>query len=246
MLKLFILTLTLFSTVPTVAMRILATRFQQRGYATMTSEDFTKLLRYENGYPLSPKVFISELAAMKKDDKDLDKLCRDLARDVSCFHHALSCELSCEDNAKFCREEGHNSCFEFFRPDGAINRLTMGAFTLALLGIPVTGLTIGASGVGGLVILILKALETPEALEIACKGVNVIEHAMRWCAGPTTASGAFFLLSMSIEAIKPKPLKCFSYTNKKLKIRTAQKEHVASLIKQDNDQASCFKQINKE
>jgi len=75
MLKLFILTLTLFSTVPMFAMRAITSRLQQRGYATMTKENFTRLVDHQkNGYPLSPKAFASELVTMKKDNEDLENI----------------------------------------------------------------------------------------------------------------------------------------------------------------------------
>lgn len=70
MLKLFIITVSLFSTIPTFAMRAIKPRLMQRGYATMTKENLTQLMKYKG----SPEQFASELDTMKKDKEDLDKL----------------------------------------------------------------------------------------------------------------------------------------------------------------------------
>ena len=56
MIKLCILTLSLFVTVPTFAMRVITSRLTQRGYATMTKENLNKLLDPQ----LSPKKFSAD------------------------------------------------------------------------------------------------------------------------------------------------------------------------------------------
>jgi hypothetical protein len=72
-----IITLCLFSTVPTFAMRgrLMPLRLMHRGYATMAQEDFNKLLDSQ----MPSTTFVSDLAALKKDTDDLHTLRKELS-----------------------------------------------------------------------------------------------------------------------------------------------------------------------
>lgn len=81
MLKLFIITLSLLFAAPTFAMHTIKSRLTQsiqRRYATMTKEDFTKLLDYKK----SPEQFASDLTMIKADKDDLIKLQTDLNKQI--------------------------------------------------------------------------------------------------------------------------------------------------------------------
>jgi len=231
MLRLLILTLTLFSTLPTIAMRAkniiqLPKCVKHRSYATMTKGDFAKLWSGKKGYPLSPEEFASTLATMKKDKDDFDKVWTSLYWDVEYLESVL------DANGEDSWADGSTRPLYFWNPKGAVEFMRMPALGVALLGIPLTVLAGGASISGELGNVLLKVLETPESWAIACKSIaNMAEHATLWCVGATVATGAF---AFSPETkLAKKYLKRFSYTNKVYQINKANLAHVASLIEQN-------------
>jgi len=180
--KLFIFTLTLIATLPTVAMQTKVKsllKLKQRCYATMPHEDFCGLLNHKNGYPLSPKQFTCKLDTIKKDAEDLYGLWFFLDWETRNLKDILATD---EDLLWNETPYGH---FHFSNPNGRLafmEFLYLKAVSVILLGIPLTSILAGAS-IGSE----LFSLISPGAKDIA----HAIEYLTILSAGTTVATGMF-------------------------------------------------------
>ncbi len=187
-LKLFVLSfLTLFSTVPTVAMlskvKTLRT-LKQRGYSKMTEANYTKLLRYENGLPLSAEKFSCEFDAMEKDRDDENRLWDEISRDIK---KVKGKRFSNWRDITYSDGSTSSYWYHYYAPHSGLDYLCRGTNGLAKIAFCLTLLLNVASVGAGFVDLI-----SPEV-------VSAIQHATLLCGETTIVTGvSSYLLKQQV------------------------------------------------
>lgn len=236
MLKQFILTLALFSTLRTFAMRHfpMGPRIVYRGGGIMTAAQRAQLMENQKGLPLPPKEFAARLAQTTKNIDDLLWLYQEHAKEIDSYYPRPLLDDMRDDHGDL------QDRLPFFKQDSISNKISSylrgTALVTCVLGIPLTLGAATGSIVGELALLVAKNSDLIEMVDMVQRIASSAESLTVWSGAATAGGGAIAFLP-ELEEIKVR-LKPYGHYARMHKRVLANFKHIEDLLEQE-----CAKEV---